>query len=152
MHSISAVLTLPTDVLPHPTNNTPDQGGMPPTYIDAIRDVLLFPLQFHRAPMQLSMDGFSNQFAALHTNVHNEVKVNSQTINSLESFLEQTNARLICLDASNDTQSLNQDQLARDQIRELQAINNAMAKPPSPILAPMRIHRTLLIVLNATLL
>ena len=84
MYSISAVPALPTDVPAHASNSTPVPGGMPPTFIDAIRDVLLFTLQSQLAPMQLSMDGLSHQFASLHTNVHNEVKAVSEKVDTLE--------------------------------------------------------------------
>ena len=78
-------------------------------HIDAIRNVLLFTLQSQFAPMQLSVDGLSNQFT-----FHSEVKAVSQTIDSLDSSLELTNARLVCLEASNDIGSSNTDKFARD--------------------------------------
>ena len=111
---MSAVPVLSTDVLSYPSNSTPVPGGMPPIYIDAIRDVLLFTLQSQLAPMLCSMDGLSHQFASLYTNVHNEVKAVSQKVDSLESCLERTNSRLVCLQISDDTQSSNLNQFTRD--------------------------------------
>ena len=87
MHSIFAVAVLPAHVLAHPSNSTLVPGGMPPLYIDAIRDVLLFTFQSQFALMQLSIDGLSHQFASLHINVHNEVTAVSQKVDTLESSL-----------------------------------------------------------------
>ena len=100
--------------------------------IDAIRDVVLYTLQsqlktFHGWTQRTTrvFEWLCSQWSG------NEVKAVSQQIDSLQWFLEQSNARLKCFEASNDRQSYNADKFTRDHICELQVIIDAMTKPSS---------------------